>query len=220
MNQTKKDMKTLRKTIFPFVIAALAALVSCNNDDVEEYIYVPLTNAEKTEQINAMQGSYSGLCYFAPDNYYQAFTDSVKAEWVITAPDSTITIRNFPLKVFANNVINTEVKEALKNDSSQTMKVAVYLYRPWGTSGPLANCYFNAIPRGSEDLKVDMPLTFGEEQKNATFVFTTNYNNSYYATGVYDNKKNMYFYMILEKIIIENGPTCDANSLVVFAGSK
>lgn len=219
MNQTKKDMKTLKKTIFPFVFAALAALVSCNNDDVEEYIYVPLTNAEKTQQINAMQGTYSGLCYYSPDNYLQAFTDSAKAEWVITAPDSTITIRNFPLKVFANNIINSEVKEALKNDSTQTLKLAVYLYRPWGTSGQLTNSYFNAIPKGSEELKADLPLTFGEEQRNATFVFSNNYNYSYYATGVFDNK-SMYFYMILEKIIIENGPTCDANALVVFAGSK
>ena len=222
MNQKQnKKMNTLKKTILPLMTIAMMALAACSNDDNEDsYIYVPLTPAEKAEQINNMQGTYQGQCFFAPDMYYLAFTDSVKASWTVTASDSVITINNFPMKVFTPAIDNLEMKEAFSNDSLQTLKLSVYFYRPWGTSGPLTNAYFNAIPKGTEQLKVTVPMTFGSEVKNTTLQFGTSFRNAFYAEGAFDNKKAMYFYMILEKISVENGPTYYANTMIAFSGTK
>ena len=214
-------MNTLKKTIMPLMVIAMMALVACNSDDNEDsYIYVPLTPAEKAEQINHMQGTYQGKCFFAPDLYYLAFTDSVKASWTVTASDSVITINNFPMKAFTSAIDNLEMKEAFSNDSTQTLKLSVYLYRPWGTSGTLSNAYFNAIPKGTEQLKVTVPMTFGSEVKNTTLQFGTNFRNAFYAEGAFDNQKAMYFYMILEKISVENGPMYYANTMIAFSGTK
>ena len=214
-------MNTLKKTILPLMVIALMALVACNSDDNEDsYIYVPLTPAEKAEQINHMQGTYQGKCFFAPDLYYLAFTDSVKASWTVTASDSLITINNFPMKAFTSAIDNLEMKEAFSNDSTQTLKLSVYLYRPWGTSGTLSNAYFNAIPKGTEQLKVTVPMTFGSEVKNTTLQFGTSFRNAFYAEGAFDNQKAMYFYMILEKISVENGPMYYANTMIAFSGTK
>ena len=204
LNQKQnKKMNTLKKTILPLMAIAMMALAACSNDDNEDsYIYVPLTPAEKAEQINNMQGTYQGQCFFAPDMYYLAF------------------INNFPMKVFTPAIDNLEMKEAFSNDSLQTLKLSVYLYRPWGTSGPLTNAYFNAIPKGTEQLKVTVPMTFGSEVKNTTLQFGTSFRNAFYAEGAFDNKKAMYFYMILEKISVENGPMYYANTMIAFSGTK
>ena len=124
------------------------------------------------------------------------------------------------MKAFTSAIDNLEMKEAFSNDSTQTLKLSVYLYRPWGTSGPLSNAYFNAIPKGTEQLKVTVPMTFGSEVKNTTLQFGTNFRNAFYAEGAFDNQKAMYFYMILEKITVENGPTCYANTMIAFSGTK
>lgn len=214
-------MITLKKTLLPLMAFAMMTLVACNSDDNEEtYTYVPLTPAEKAEQINRMQGTYKGQCFFAPDLYFLAFTDSVKASWTVTASDSVITIDNFPMKAFTPAIENLEMKEAFSNDSTQTLKVNVYLYRPWGTSGPLTNAFFNAIPKGTEEMKTTVPMKFGSEVKNTTLHFATNFRNTFYATGAFDNKNAMYFYMILEKIVVEDGPTYYANTMVGFTGTK
>ena len=214
-------MITLKKTLLPLMAFAMMTLVACNSDDNEDsYIYVPLTPAEKAEQINNMQGTYQGHCFFAPDLYFLAFTDSVKASWTVTASDSVITIDNFPMKAFTPAIENLEMKEAFSNDSTQTLKVNVYLYRPWGTSGPLTNAFFNAIPKGTEEMKTTVPMKFGSEVKNTTLHFATNFRNTFYAEGAFDNKKAMYFYMILEKISVENGPMYYANTMIAFSGTK
>ena len=85
-------MKTM-KMLLPMLLVAAMAFVSCNtNDDVEPYVYEYLTQAEKTQQINDMKGQYTGLCRFAPDNFFQVFTDSVEASWTVDATDTTLVI--------------------------------------------------------------------------------------------------------------------------------
>jgi len=213
-------MKTM-KMLLPMLLVAALAFVSCNtNDDVEPYVYEYLTQAEKTQQINDMKGQYTGLCRFAPDNYFQVFTDSVEVSWTVDATDTTLVIENFPMKAFAKSIVNTQVQEALKNDSTHSLTTRLYLYRPWGSSGPLKNCYFDVIPQGSKELEVVVPLDYGGEVKNTTFVFGTDYRNSISSVGEYVAKETFLFYLILNQIKVENGPTCDAYTLLGFVGKK
>ena len=44
-------MKLFKKTVLPMLFVALAALVACNDDkDGDDYVFVPLTPAEKAAQ--------------------------------------------------------------------------------------------------------------------------------------------------------------------------
>ena len=213
-------MNTLKKTILPLMAIAMMALAACSNDDNEDsYIYVPLTPAEKAEQINNMQGTYQGQCFFAPDMYYLAFTDSVKASWTVTASDSVITINNFPMKVFVENIVDKNMREALQNDSIHSIPSRVVLYRPWGTTGTLQNAYFNFIPKGSSDFTVEIPLEIDGVEKKVSFIFNSVYMNSTYSVGAF-NTNEMAFNMILKQLKIEGERTYDANTLVVFYGKK
>lgn len=223
MNQIRKEkqMITLKKLFIPILCVVVFSLTSClKDDDSDTYTFVPLTQQEKSEQIQKMQGNYKGCVYYNLNNYSMVFTDSAKVEWMVSATDSMLTIRNFPMKIFANNVNDPKMKEALLNDSVHSLEARIYLYRPWGTSGKLEYSYFNCIPYGTEELKVVIPMKIDYEIKNVTFVFDTNYQNRFYATGVFDNKKDFSFNTILKQIIVENGSYNSLNELVGFYGYR
>jgi len=218
-------MKTFRKLFFAtLTVIVVAGFASCNSDDDEDaYVFVPLTQAELTQQINEIQGSYKGSVFFRYNSYYAAFTDSTGANWKVTASDSLMTIENVPLKVFASHIQYEALRNAIANDSTHNLKVHLSLYRPYGTSGTLTTYYFGAVPFGEENYVMTLPLTIGEEQKNVKFTFATSYAvtyyNGFYSVGTF-NSNTMTTYLILKSAEIEGVGTYDANALVVFYGKK
>ena len=214
-------MITLKKLFLPVLCVVVFSLTSClKDDDSEAYTFVPLTQQEKSEQIQKMQGNYKGCVYYKLNEYRMVFTDSAKVEWTVSAPDSMLTIRNFPMKAFAINMNDPKMKEVLLNDSVHSLQARIYLYRPWGTSGKLECSYFNCIPYGTEELKVVVPMKIDNEIKNVTLVFDSNYQNKIYAAGIFDNKKDFSFNMILKQINVENGSNYYLNELVGFYGYR
>ncbi|MCR5131770.1 MAG: DUF4840 domain-containing protein [Prevotella sp.] len=217
-------MKTFRKLFFATLTAlVVAGFASCNSDDEDAYVFVPLTPSELAQQINEIQGTYEGSVYFKYNSYYSAFTDSTGANWKVTATDSVMTIENVPMKVFATNIQNEALKTAIQNDSTHNLNVHLSLYRPYGTEGTLQTYYYGAVPFGEDNYVVTLPLTVGEEQKNVTFTFASSFSASYYSgyysVGTFYNK-TMTTYLILKSVKIEGGGTYDAYALVVFYGKK
>lgn len=208
------------KTALSAVLVAIAAIVlTACSEEVEGYQYVPLTKAEKTEQINSMKGNYTGKAFFALNGYYQAFTDSVEVVWTVNAVDSTLTISNFPMKVFATGIQDEAMKAVLQSENTHSLVSKIYLYRPWGSSGSLQMCYFNIIPTGSQQLVVTMPLTIDGTEKEATLLFETEYADKFYSTGAYDKEKYMMFYLILKQLVADDR-VFDAETIVAFYGTK
>jgi hypothetical protein len=115
---------------------------------------------------------------------------------------------------------DAKMKEVLLNDSVHSLQARIYLYRPWGTSGKLECSYFNCIPYGTEELKLVVPMKINDEIKNVTLFFDSNYQNKIYATGIFDNKKDFSFNMILKQINVENGSNYYLNELVGFYGYR
>lgn len=214
-------MINLKKIFVPLLCVVVFSLTSCLKDDnSESYKFVPLTQEEKSEQIFKMQGYYEGCIYYNFNNYSMVFADSAKVKWMVTAKDSMLTIKDFPMKAFATNMNNAKMKEVLLNDSTNFVTARIYLYRPYGTTGKLENSYFNCLPYGSEELKVTVPMKIDNEEKNVKLIFDSSYQNRIYATGIYDNKKDFSFNMILKEIIVENGSNYYLNELVAFYGYK
>ena len=201
-------MKNFKKTLLPMLMLMLAVstLVSCNNDDVEEYVYVPLTPAELAQQINEMRGNYEGSLYYRYIPTYNVFNDSTGAQWRVSAT------------AFATYIQNQELRQALENDSTQNLSVRLSLYRPWGTEGTLQTYWFGATPFGTKDYVVTLPLKVGEETKNVTLNFSSNFYNNYSAG--YFNNNEMMVYLVLQTASIEGGGTYNADAVVLFYGKK
>ena len=217
-------MKLFKKTVLPMLFVALAALVACNDDkDGDDYVFVPLTPAEKAAQINEMQGNYTGKLYYNINIYAATIGDSTNISWTVNAADSTLLIQDFPMKAIAGSISSTEMQEAFLNGGTNPLKTQLYLYRPWGTEGPLQTAYFNIIPKGDEDLAVKMPLTIGGEQKNVTLLFTTGMQTSaysaYYSVGQFYNKA-LVANLILKQVVVDGGSTYDIASLFILKGNK
>ena len=54
-------MITLKKLFIPILCVVVFSLTSClKDDDSDTYTFVPLTQQEKSEQIQKMQGNYKG----------------------------------------------------------------------------------------------------------------------------------------------------------------
>ena len=102
-----KAILNTKKILVVMIVGVLISFASCNsNDDSSSYVFVPLTQAEKTQQINQMQGDYVGYIHYNYSYLYYAYLDSVKVKWNVRANDSTLTIQNFPMKVFLYSFIN------------------------------------------------------------------------------------------------------------------
>lgn len=210
-----KAIRILMLTAFSIVAASI--FNSCNKDD-ETYVYVPLTQQEKAVQINAMQGSYTGHVYYGLTNY-TGMTDSLAVEWTIQASDSTLTIRNFPMKVFSQYITDADLKTALENDSIHSLTTNLILYRPYGTTGELNYYSYAVVPRGTADYTVTLPIAFGEVEHNVTFNFSSDYGQYYYSQGEYANN-TMLFYLILRSISVDEASARTANCILGFIGKK
>lgn len=213
-----KTTKLFRIIMFAAICTVAAGTFSSCNEDEDPYVYEPLTQQEKTAQISAMQGNYSGHVYYGLTNYTQ-MTDSLNIQWTILAADSTLTISNFPMKVFGQYITDADLKTALENDSTHSLKADLHLYRPYYTTGALDYTSFVVVPKTTSDYAVTLPLAFGEESHDVTFNFSGEYSSYYYSQGeFYQNR--MWFYLILRSISVDNGPARTANCILGFTGTK
>ena len=211
-------MKAFRTFMLAAIsIVAASAFNSCNKDD-DTYVYEPLTQQEKTAQINAMQGSYTGHVYYGLTNY-TGMTDSLAVQWNIQASDSTLTIHNFPMKVFSQYIYDADLKTALENDSIHSLSSNLVLFRPYGTTGALDYYSFVIAPKGTIDYTVTLPIAFGEETHDVTFNFAREYGSYYYSQGEYTNNQ-MLFYLILRSISVDSGSSRTVNCILGFLGKK
>ena len=172
-----------------------------------------------TDLVDSFKSTLDEVRHYNYSYLYYAYMDSVKVNWNVRANDSTLTIQNFPMKVFVENIVDKNMREALQNDSIHSIPSRVVLYRPWGTTGTLQNAYFNFIPKGSSDFTVEIPLEIDGVEKKVSFIFNSVYMNSTYSVGAF-NTNEMAFNMILKQLKIEGERTYDANTLVVIYGKK
>lgn len=224
-------MKTKNLIFFLIAVFTLGMFTACGDDDENTTTeYTPLTSAEKAAQMNAMVGHYTGtLGYDAQYNYYAGglvYNDTVKdVQLDITASDSTLTFKNFPLKVFAFSASDTTLKAVLYSDTTVTMKVRLALYKPYYTSSSLTNYYYyETIPLDASSDNT-WTSTFNIEAGDKTYAVEIDFAQAFtiagsylYSSGAYYNDELSFF--LLTKSISINGASYNFNQIIHFYGSK
>jgi len=218
-----KEMKHLRDiTLCMLCIVAVSfSLTSCldDDDDNNNYETEVLTAAEKTLQMNAMQGFYSSYLYF--DNDTTNAIDSVSTTWYINASDSVLSCQEFPVKSLANCVSHSDVKELLKIAPDQHFNAVLHPY--YNINKDSGYYTFYMIPEENS-------LTFTVEKDGTPHVVTLNYATSVttyngygqqilvYSTGAYYNSKISIYLLIKDINIDYTSYTCQ--SIYMLGGTQ
>lgn len=193
-------MKSIKILSAVLLCAITLGFTSCMNDDDNNN---SLTPAEVSQCYNAVKGTYTGKLIYPsvnPNNTKDT-ADTLAANWTINT-DSTMIIRNFPPKVLASAITNTEIKEALEKEAPKDL-----------------NCYigFVRVSPVTFLINVQAPeytLTYGGKEHKAKIVF---YGNSSYSFGVYTAAKNTFEMQIIEaRLYIDDNPTSYINNGVAF----
>ena len=104
-------MKNLKLIFLALGCMAALSLTSCLKDSDDDYNN-GLTPAQISQCYNAVKGSYTGkLVYPSSDTKY-GYTDTIDVSWSIGA-DTMLVINSFSSKVIAEQIKDTELKEAL-----------------------------------------------------------------------------------------------------------
>ena len=115
-------MKTSKILTVALLGLVTMAFTACNSDnDVRT-----LTKQEIAQCFNTVRGSYNGELIYKSENKNNPrdVTDTVAIKWTI-GTDSTLVIEQFPSKVLALNVTNTELKQALEAGPNQDVKCRI-----------------------------------------------------------------------------------------------
>lgn len=103
------------------LIGSLTALsfTACNDNDSS---YHSLTKEEKAQCFQTVKGDYKGHLVYATGETKngKTVTDTLDVTWSI-ATDSTLVINNFPSKVLAVYVTNSNLKKALEEAPTQKL---------------------------------------------------------------------------------------------------
>ncbi len=163
-------MKRIKNSLLAMVClvalsATFTACISSDNDD--NYVYTPLTQAEKTVQINNMAGTYTGKARLYQSNGYgYAKIDSADINLTV-ATDSTLNVSNFPLRLLSNGLTNETLKTALATQTAP-FNSNVFLYKPYKIEQLISN-YQNfhffyvwsaALPSANSRWTVELPFTY------------------------------------------------------------
>ena len=182
------------------------ALTSCLNDDDDNDTIPPITAAEKQARLLLMDGYYTGHVYFVNDSTQKA--DSVAIDWVVSARDSAVIINNFPVKILANGISNTEKHNMLANSETKVPLIS-YIYFYNNNSGDNDLYTFWNIPK---EQKLSFKITDDQEKEHSVDIkFQEQLNTlgstglyaSYYAIGDY-KKGEMDCFYIINDVIIDN----------------
>ena len=107
-------MKNLKNylMLFACLLVASMTLTSCMNDDDNTENYKVLTQAEKSQVMMALSGTYTGkMKYYSNSTYNSA--DSVSTSWRITS-DSTF-VMQFPMEAVEGFIDGQDNKSDIGN---------------------------------------------------------------------------------------------------------
>ena len=170
-------------SIFTLALLTVSALMltSClGSNDGDSYI----TPEEQHSAFLAASGSYTGDCIFMKAGSATE-KDSADVSWSLVT-DSTLTIQNFPLKPLAENVSNTELKEAMEKLSDTTLDCYIGFYQ----SNP-PTLLINPKP-------IDLNLSYAGADHKVRIYF---YVNNYYSAGVYDAETHTLTMTLIEAAV-------------------
>lgn len=191
-------------TLFMLCLLAGLSLTACLGDDDNSNAPKVLTDAEKAAQLSAISGDYEGQVFFSNDTIMR--TDSLEVSWRITAMDSMLTIRNFPVRILANGIVNTEARSILNTDSREMLHAYIIPYaNNYGTEGHYT---FLIIPKeGTFSFTVEKDEV--EHQVKVVFAQSMTAQSSlqgyglFYSVGEYLSKEMMAFFLIKD-VVIDN----------------
>jgi len=214
-------MKELRNMMMCLLCMAIAtfALTSCLDDDDDEEVTAVLTAAEKTQQMNAMEGFYNGHVYF--DNDTTHLMDSVATSWYVTAADSVLSIPVFPVSCLANCVSHTTVKAVLKAAPDQHFEAVLHPF--WNINKDSGYYTFLMVPR-ENSLSFPVELDGRTYQVMVNFTTSMTAYNSYgqqvavYTSGAFNHPKISAYLLVKDISIDYTDYTC--NGVFMLGGSK
>lgn len=188
--------RTKTHLILAFCCITAILQTSCTEESKEKYIYTPLTQEQKTAQINAIAGNYEGYAYY--DRREGKFTDSTEVKWVVTASDSLMVMEKFPLKALRSLISDAKLKEAISKDSVKRMNANIYLYKPYGAAEERLNStyFYHVVPFGSKEFVMDFYLIYGDVYRNATLTFISHSINNNLLSGGFYTASQMSFELI------------------------
>jgi hypothetical protein len=214
----------MKKLFYLFIctIVASASFTSClsDDDDDDKNTLSPLTAQQRAEQLAAIQGFYSGQLFFINDTTLLA--DSVDVDWKVTAPDSTLTVSQVPVKVFSQGIGNSIHRKLLNN--SDAMLVLNSNLIPYVNDSEQTGYYtFWSIPtEGKKTFSIvdeegkghEVTIEFMQQVTQASgYGYYT-----YYAIGQFYDKKFLSY--ILIKGITVDGSTNSVNRVMYILGNK
>ncbi len=227
-------MKRLKNTILVmacFVTLSTALTACIGNDNEDNYVYTPLTPAEKSAQINNMAGTYSGkaLLYLS-DGYRLSKKDSADITLTV-ATDSTLRINNFPLRLLTHQLTNEALKTAVKTQTTAFIS-HMFLYKPFGIERQITNhqdFYFfnlwNASLSATEgNWKVELPYTYNNQQSLMYMSLPLNQSSGLntQSPNMYTRKSdNIVFYFMPDYLQWESGQSNEPfNGFIVITAQK
>lgn len=107
-------MKNLKLIFLALGCMAALSLTSCLKDSDDDYNN-GLTPAQISQCYNAVKGSYTGKLVYPSSNTKYGYTDTIDVSWSIGA-DTMLVINSFSSKVIAEQIKDTELKEALMQE--------------------------------------------------------------------------------------------------------
>lgn len=115
---------------FAMMLGCLAAMsftfTSCSDDDDS---YRPLTPEETKTAFEAVKGEKTGkLVYVAKDEKGKAKNDTLDIAWNINT-DSTMTIKNFPVKVLVENITDSAMRVNLMKQPNTDLQCQIEFTR-------------------------------------------------------------------------------------------
>ena len=203
-------------------MVATVSVTSCLDDnDGDDYEYVPLTKMEQLSQLIAMEGNYSGKSYIFSLSGGKA-KDSIDVAWTVV--DSTLTIKNFPIKLLASVVASQDYKDAFENsDQTQELKCTIRPYRPYGyDANQNATTYWYTTEVGDEN-QIDFNIMHEGENVKTRMAFVASVTTSGGLISSYGGystaQKRMELYLLPTSLAVGDAKW-NINSVYFFGGNK
>jgi hypothetical protein len=193
--------------ILSVMLCCMAAmtLMSCNDDDSSS----SLTKEDVAQCFAAIKGVYTGKVVYGSVNANNTadITDTLDVQWS-AGTDSTLVIANFPAKLLAQNITNTELKAALSAAPNQNITCHTVFMQV----SPITFLLNPVSP--------SYQLTYGGATHKVQVAF---YINNYSSYGFYDTSKKMMEFQLVEGAIFVDGQQTSylGNGVsFVFTGTK
>ena len=213
--------KTIQLMAIMLCIVAGMSICSCLGSDDNNKVTTlqPLTQEEKLAQLREMAGFYNGWIYFINDTTSR--TDSIPVSWTVTAPDSTITINNFPVQVLANGITDRGVRKVLFNSGTRELTGSI---RPYVNEHNKENYYTFLLTPTNYSLAFTTEHEGAQHQVQVNFTyqlaaFTTDYYPvNYFANGEYI-KSNFVGFLLVKEVKFDSATFTTGRANYIF-GSK